>query len=54
MEIDLDKLRKARLILSAGTDTETIDRALELTISNAEIEKAIEQSLGSIPGFRVR
>ena len=54
MEIDSEKLRKARVILAAKTDTQAVDRALELAIANAEIEKAIEQSLGSLPNFEVR
>ncbi len=53
MEIDLHKLRKARLIFAAKTDTETVDRALELAIANAEIEKAIAQSYGSLPNFKI-
>ncbi|MBI4404507.1 MAG: hypothetical protein HY537_10115 [Deltaproteobacteria bacterium] len=54
MEIDAEKLRKARVILAAKTDTQAVDRALELAIANAEIEKAIEQSFGSLPNFEVR
>jgi hypothetical protein len=54
MEIDSEKLRKARLIFAAETDTETVDRALALAIANSEIEKAIELSFGSLPDFEVR
>jgi hypothetical protein len=35
MEIDSEKLRKARIILAAKNDTQTVDRALELAIANA-------------------
>ena len=54
MDIDVEKLKKARRILSAETDTRVVDQALELVIANHEIASALEQSFGSLPGFRVR
>jgi hypothetical protein len=54
MEIDAEKLRRARIIFSAKTDTQAVDRALELAIANAEIEKAVEESFASLPKFEVR
>jgi hypothetical protein len=52
MEIDRSKLAKARRILGSDSDTQTVDRALDIVIANQEIESAIEASFGSIPDFR--
>jgi len=54
MEMDSEKLRRARIIFSAKTDTQAVDRALELAIANAEIEKAISESFGRFPDIKVR
>ncbi len=54
MEIDRDKLQRARRVLGARTDTETVDQALSLVIANQEIEQAINETFGSVPDFRVR
>ncbi len=54
MEIDAQKLRRARIIFSAKTDTQAVDRALELAIANAEIEKAMEEVFGRLPKFSVK
>ena len=53
MDIDRQKLRKARKILELDTDTETVDMALNLLIINSEIEKGILDSFGKIPDFQV-
>ncbi len=54
MEVDLEKLKKAKRIFSADTDTETVDRALSLAIANAEIEEVIRESFGTLPKFSVK
>jgi len=35
------KIKKARQILSANTDTEAVERALDLVIADAEIRKML-------------
>jgi hypothetical protein len=41
VRLDQVKLRKARRILEAATDTETLDRALELVVSEAGIDAVL-------------
>jgi len=41
VRLDQVKLRKARRILEAATDTETVDRALELVVSEAGIDAVL-------------
>jgi hypothetical protein len=53
MDIDRSKLAKARRILGSDTDTQTIDRALDMVIANQEIGSAIEAVFGSMPDFGV-
>ena len=43
IRIDQAKLAKARTILAAATETETLDRALTLVISEADVDKALRQ-----------
>lgn len=52
MVIDRSKLAKARRILGSDSDTQTVDRALDIIIANQEIESAIEAAFGSMPDFR--
>jgi hypothetical protein len=40
VRIDLAKLQKARRLLHAATDTETLDRALPLVVSEGELDEA--------------
>ena len=53
MEIDKSKLSKARRILGSDSDTQTVDRALDVIIANQEIGSAIETVFGSLPDFEV-
>ena len=46
VRLDQVKLRKARRILEADTDTETLDRALELVVSEAGIDAALRRVRG--------
>ena len=54
MNIDERKLKKARKILRARNDTQTVDEALSLVIANREIEEALRVFRGSIPDLEVR
>ncbi len=53
MEIDAAKLARARQILGSGSDTQTVDRALDVVIANQEIRTAIDNAFGSMPDFRL-
>ncbi len=53
MEIDQGKLAKARRILGSDSDTQTVDRALDIVIANQEIGTAIAAAFGSMPDFRL-
>ena len=46
IRIDQDKLDKARKALAAATETETLDRALTLVMSEADIDGALRQVAG--------
>ena len=46
LRIDQAKLDKARKILAVKTDTETLDRALALVVSEAEIDAALRHVAG--------
>lgn len=35
------------------SDTQTVDRALDLVIANQEIGSALEAAFGSMPDFRI-
>ena len=53
MEIDREKLAMARRILGSLSDTQTVDRALDVIIANQEIGAAVEAAFGSMPDFKV-
>lgn len=53
MNLDREKLRRVRRVLGTKTDTEAIDRALDVVIANSEIEEAIDLAFGQIPDFKV-
>lgn len=53
MNIDREKLRKARRALGTKTDTEAVDRALDMVLSNAEINAAIDSIFGSFPDYKL-
>ena len=46
IRIDQTKLDKARKVLAATTETETLDRALTLVVSEADIDAALRQVAG--------
>lgn len=41
VRIDQAKLERAKLVLDARTDTETLDRALSLVVEEGEIDAAL-------------
>lgn len=43
IRIDQVKLDKARRVLAAATETETLDRALTLVVSEAEVDAVLRQ-----------
>lgn len=43
---DQRKLDKARNVLAARTETEAVDRALSLVVSEADIDAALRQTAG--------
>ena len=43
IRIDQAKLDKARKVLDAATETETLDRALTLVVSEAEVDAALRE-----------
>ena len=45
--LPLTKIRKAKQILSAKTETEAVERALDLVIADGEIRKALLSMKGS-------
>ena len=46
VRIDQAKLDKARRVLDAATDTETLDRALTLVVSEGGIDAALRRAAG--------
>lgn len=46
VRIDQRKLDRARKVLAARTDTEALDRALSLVVSEARIDAPLRQSAG--------
>ena len=46
VRIDHAKLDKARRVFAAATETETLDRALTLVVSEATIDEALRQVAG--------
>ena len=44
IRIDQEKLDKARKVLAAATETEALDRALTLVVSEAEINATLRRS----------
>ena len=46
IRIDQAKLDKARKLLAAATETEALDRALTLVVSEAEVDAALRQVSG--------
>ena len=46
VRIDQVKLDKAKKVLDAATDTETLDRALSLVVAEAESDAALRRARG--------
>lgn len=46
IRIDQTKLDKARKVLAAATETEALDRALTLVVSEADIDTTLRQVAG--------
>jgi hypothetical protein len=46
VELDQTKLNRARRILGAKTETETLERALDIVVSEAEIDAALRKARG--------
>jgi hypothetical protein len=46
LRIDQAKLDKAKKVLAAATDTETLDRALTLVVSEANVDAALRRVAG--------
>lgn len=46
IRIDQTKLDKARKVLAAATETEALDRALTLVVSESEIDATLRRSKG--------
>ena len=46
MQLDQGKLNRARQILRAKTETEALERALDIVVSEAEIDTALKKVRG--------
>lgn len=46
VQIDQRKLDRARRVLRARTETETVDRALDLVVTEADIDRALRAAGG--------
>jgi hypothetical protein len=46
VQLDQGKLNRARRILGAKTETETLERALDIVVSEAEIDTALRKARG--------
>jgi len=46
IRIDQVKLDRAKRVLSAGTETEAVDRALDLVVAEAEIDNTLRAVRG--------
>lgn len=46
VQLDQGKLNRARQILGAKTETEALERALDLVVSEAEIDTALKKARG--------
>lgn len=52
MNLDREKIRRVRRALGTKTDTEAVDRALDVVLANAEIETSIDIAFGQITDFK--
>jgi hypothetical protein len=46
IRIDQAKLDRVRRVLAAATETEALDRALALVVSEADVDRALRQARG--------
>jgi hypothetical protein len=46
VRLNQDKLDRARAVLSAKTETEALDRALDIVVTEAEIDAALRKARG--------
>jgi len=46
VQLDQGKLNRARQILGAKTETEALERALDIVVSEAEIDTALRKARG--------
>ena len=46
VQLDQRKLDRARRVLGARTETETVDRALDLVVTEADIDQALRAARG--------
>lgn len=46
LRLDQEKLDRARRILGAKTETETLDRALDLVVADGRIDRALRRAKG--------
>ena len=46
VQLDQGKLDRARRVLGARTETETLDRALDLVVTEADIDRALRGPAG--------
>ena len=53
MQLDQRKLDRARRLLGARTETEAVDRALDLVVTEAEIDRALRAARGKAKLRRV-
>jgi hypothetical protein len=53
VQLDQGKLDRAKRVLGARTDTETLDRALDLVVMEADINRALRAARGKTSLRRV-
>ena len=46
LQLDQDKLTRAKTVLGAKTETETIERALTLVVDEHELDKPLKRAKG--------
>ena len=46
VQLDQDKLDRARRTLGARTETETLDRALDIVVTEADINRVLQSARG--------
>ena len=54
MNLDKEKVRRVRRALGTKTDTEAVDRALDVVIAYSEIGAVMDQVFGQMMDFEVK